>query len=220
MSSPTPRAWRRIAGTVGTDPDRDGFEIALALSPLERGIPLLGICRGMQVLNLACDDQPRPAHPRAARHVLPRRRCPAHGRSTEVDVDPGSLTASAAGAASLTVKSHGQAIQAWIASPEQAESERLGDRRRERRGDGVTQRWLCGRSALAPGRRGGEHDNAGARRTGIRSTSRATSRAGRGFTIFAGCCSAAWTSRSLSSKNEDEVVKVTSPGRRVEPLRG
>jgi len=91
--------------TIGSNPDRDRFEIALAREALERGMPLLGVCRGMQILNVACGgtlDQHIPDRLGHERH----RPVPGSWAEHEVRVEPGSLAARAAGAERLTVKSH------------------------------------------------------------------------------------------------------------------
>jgi Predicted glutamine amidotransferases len=91
--------------TVGSNPDRDHFEIALARTALERGIPLLGVCRGMQILNVACGgtlDQHLPDRLGHQRH----RPVPGSWAEHDVRIEPGSLAARAAGTERLTVKSH------------------------------------------------------------------------------------------------------------------
>jgi putative glutamine amidotransferase len=91
--------------TYGANPDRDRFEIALALGALERGIPVLGVCRGMQVLNVACGGTLDQHIPERLGHDLHR---PTPGSWVEhgVRIEPGSLAATAAGTEQLTVKSH------------------------------------------------------------------------------------------------------------------
>ena len=122
--------------TVGTNPDRDRFEMALAHGALERGIPLLGICRGMQILNVACGgtlDQHLPDRLGHERHR------PVLGSWTEHDVriEPGSLAARAAGTEHLTVKSHHHqgvdtvpdslSATAWATDDESVEAIESGD---------------------------------------------------------------------------------------------
>jgi putative glutamine amidotransferase len=91
--------------TVGSNPDRDRFEIALALGALERGMPLVGVCRGMQVLNLACGGTLDQHLPDRIGHDIHRLVSGSWGEH-DVRIEPGSLAAEAAGSERLTVKSH------------------------------------------------------------------------------------------------------------------
>jgi putative glutamine amidotransferase len=50
---PTRYGAEAHAETAGVQPHRDAAELALVAAALERDLPLLAICRGMQVLNVA-----------------------------------------------------------------------------------------------------------------------------------------------------------------------
>jgi putative glutamine amidotransferase len=93
-----------------TDPpssERDAFEIALARRALERDLPLLGICRGMQVMNVARGGtlvQDLPEHVGHENH----RRTPGtfEGNDHPVRLGEASLAAAAAGEARHATLSH------------------------------------------------------------------------------------------------------------------
>jgi putative glutamine amidotransferase len=88
--------------TTGTRPERDRFELALARGAIERGMPVLGVCRGMQLLNVACGgtlDQ-HIGNLDVHRHTL------GAFHDHEVVLEPGSLAEQSAGAVRLLVKSH------------------------------------------------------------------------------------------------------------------
>jgi putative glutamine amidotransferase len=91
--------------TIGSNPDRDRFEIALALGALGRGMPVLGVCRGMQVLNLACGGTLDQHIPDRLGHEI-HRLVPGSWAEHEVRIEPGSLASEAAGTERLTVRSH------------------------------------------------------------------------------------------------------------------
>lgn len=95
--------------TGATDPARDRFEIALAGAALERDLPVLGVCRGMQLLNVAAGGTLEQHVPDRLGHDLHRDR-PGAFAEHEVALAPGSLAARAAGEERHRVKSsHHQA---------------------------------------------------------------------------------------------------------------
>ncbi len=91
--------------THGTRPERDRFELALAHAALERDMPVLGICRGMQLLNVACGGTLVQHLPDLLGHDDHRHTPGAFG-DHEVRLQEGTLAARAVGGARSAVKSH------------------------------------------------------------------------------------------------------------------
>jgi putative glutamine amidotransferase len=88
--------------TRGSWPERDRFELALAHAALERDMPVLGICRGMQLLNVACGGTLVQHLPDLERHL----HTPGSYTDHDVRLAEGSLAASAVGGERTAVKSH------------------------------------------------------------------------------------------------------------------
>ena len=93
------------AETIDTWPERDRFELALARAALGRRMPVLGICRGMEMLNVARGGTLVQHLPDQVGHERHRARLGSFGEH-EARLEPGSLAAGAAGSETLTVKSH------------------------------------------------------------------------------------------------------------------
>ncbi len=85
--------------------ERDAYELALVTGALEREMPILGICRGMQILNVAYGGTIEQHLPEVLGHEE-HRHTPGAFADHEVRLVPGSLAARAAGAERTPVKSH------------------------------------------------------------------------------------------------------------------
>ena len=119
-------------------PRRDDFEIALAQRALARDMPFLGVCRGMQVLNVAVGGTLHQHVPELVGHEHHR-----HTKGVFSDHDvmlvEGSLAARAAGETTHPVKSHhhqaiaelgeGLTVTGWSADDELPEAVEAPDRR-------------------------------------------------------------------------------------------
>jgi putative glutamine amidotransferase len=117
LSNVHPQAYGEADATAREplDPARDAVALPLIAAAAQRGLPLLGICRGLQELNVACGGSLHPAL-----HELPGRhdhRAPAAaGAARYQDVHEVFFTAAGmleawAGARSCRVNSlHGQGI--------------------------------------------------------------------------------------------------------------
>ncbi len=91
--------------TKGQRAERDRFELALAHGALERDMPVLGVCRGMQMLNVAAGGTIEQHLPERLGHEG-HRHTPGTFGDHEVVLEPGSLAARAAGGERSAVKSH------------------------------------------------------------------------------------------------------------------
>ena len=142
------------AATAGTWPERDDFEVALARRALERDIPLLGICRGMQLMNVARGGTLIQHLPDDVGHE-DHRRVPGSfdGADHDVRLADGSLAARAAGEVDHATKSHHH--QAIARAGGGAGRDRLEHARRAARGDRGPRAPLRARRAVAPGGRPG-----------------------------------------------------------------
>jgi putative glutamine amidotransferase len=93
--------------THGTVPERDVFELALAGRAMERDVPILGVCRGMQLMNVARGGTLLQHLPESHGHHEHRR---AVGSFDDADHDvrlaEGSLAHHAAGELVHATKSH------------------------------------------------------------------------------------------------------------------
>jgi putative glutamine amidotransferase len=93
--------------TVGTTPERDRSELALAGAAWELGMPLLGICRGMQLLNVARGGTLHQHLPDLVGHTEHRRNPGSfEGSEHEVMLEPASLAARSAGEQRHLTRSH------------------------------------------------------------------------------------------------------------------
>ncbi len=114
--APTEYGQTRVHPTVSVEPERDRLELGLARAALAQGVPLLGVCRGIQVINVAAGGtlwQDLPSErPSAVVHMEP-----ALGRDRKrlvhtVDIVPGTELARWIGSAELAVNSiHHQAVR-------------------------------------------------------------------------------------------------------------
>lgn len=129
----------RHAETQETVPERDAFELAMTRRAIERDIPYLGICRGMQLLNVAHGGSLRQHLPEEFGHHEHRKAIGTFdGADHDVKLVPGSLAARAAGEELHGTKSHhhqgvgrvgdGLVVSGWALNDELPEAIELPDR--------------------------------------------------------------------------------------------
>jgi putative glutamine amidotransferase len=84
--SPSAYGAERHAETIGVRPDRDASELALLAAAYERDLPVLGICRGMQLMCVAAGGRLEQHLPDAVGHDAHRAKVGVFG-THEVSLD-------------------------------------------------------------------------------------------------------------------------------------
>jgi putative glutamine amidotransferase len=126
--------------TVGMVPERDAFELALTRAAFARDLPYLGVCRGMQIMNVAAGGTLIQHLPESHGHEDHRRVSGTFdGADHDVRLAPGSLAARAAGEELHPTKSHhhqgvgvvgeGLEVTGWATLDELPEAIERADRR-------------------------------------------------------------------------------------------
>jgi len=110
--------------TVDTRPGRDDHEAVLIKAALDRDLPLLAICRGLQMLNVTLGGTLEQHLPDVVAHDE-HRPSPAVFGQTEVKVEPGSLTGRLFGEQTTVRCYHHQAL--GLVAPDLKVTARAGD---------------------------------------------------------------------------------------------
>jgi gamma-glutamyl-gamma-aminobutyrate hydrolase PuuD len=93
----------------GVDPVRDGSERALLAAALAVDMPVLAICRGLQILNIACGGTLHQHLPDVVGHDA-HRQAPSVFGEVKVTTTPDSATSAIFGASATVLCSHHQSI--------------------------------------------------------------------------------------------------------------
>jgi putative glutamine amidotransferase len=124
--------------TKGTWPARDRFELALVRRALARDMPVLGICRGMQLLNVALGGSLDQHLPESIGNDVHRTVAGSFGKH-KVRLAPRTLACQAVGGEGVIVFSHhhqgvdrlgeGLTVSGWSAEDDLVEAIELADKR-------------------------------------------------------------------------------------------
>jgi putative glutamine amidotransferase len=99
----------RATATAHLSPERDAPELELARAALERDLPLLGICRGMQVLNVVRGGTLHQHLPDVVGHDGHATR-PGHFDAHRIRTAPGTQVSALLGTETTVISGHHQGI--------------------------------------------------------------------------------------------------------------